>query len=112
MEQIGDMKAYSFEEIKDEFLGEIGTSERDEHERNVSDALHAYRLGEAVKQARLEKRMTQTDLGERIGVGRSRISRIEKGDGVTIPTMSRVFRALGYNTATLDLGGGRKIALW
>ena len=106
------MELIPFDNLLTEFYGEIGTPERDEFERSVDEAVQAYRLGEAVKQARLERRMTQTDLGERIGVGRSRISRIERGDSVTIPTMSRVFRALGFETATLDLGGGKRIALW
>ena len=37
----------------------------------------------------------------------------EKGTSViTLPTMSRVFQALGIATATLDLGIAGKIALW
>ena len=31
MEQVGDMKLYSLEEVKDELLGKVGTPERDEH---------------------------------------------------------------------------------
>ena len=31
MEQIGNMKLYSLEEVKDELLGKVGTPERDEH---------------------------------------------------------------------------------
>lgn len=31
---------------------------------------------------------------------------------ITLPTMSRVFQALGIATATLDLGIAGKIALW
>lgn len=32
--------------------------------------------------------------------------------GITIPTMSRIFKALGIDTATLDLGFAGKVALW
>ena len=28
-----NMKTYTFDEVKDELLGKVGTSERDEHER-------------------------------------------------------------------------------
>lgn len=28
MEQLGDMKLYSFDEVKDELLGKVGTPER------------------------------------------------------------------------------------
>ena len=113
MEQIGDMHLYSLEELKDEFLGKPGTQERDEHDRKVEEALDAYRIGEAIKNARTMQNLTQEELGERIGVKRSQICKLENGKGsITISTMSRVFRALGISSATLDLGIGGKVALW
>ena len=112
MEQIGNMKLYSFEEVKDELIGEIGTPERNEHERKVAEAVHAYHIGEAIKKARLLQNLTQEQLGERVGVKKAQISRLERGYSITIPTMSRVFKALGISTATLDLGIGGKVALW
>ena len=112
MKQIGNMKLYSLEEVKDEVLGKIGTSVRDEHERRVEAALHAYRIGEAIKKARIEQNLTQEELGERIGVKRAQISRLEKGYSISIPTMSRVFKALGVPTASIDLGKIGKVALW
>ena len=112
MEQIGNMKLYSVEEVKDEVLGKIGTPVRDEHERRVEAALHAYRIGEAIKKARIEQNLTQEELGERIGVKRAQISRLEKGYSISIPTMSRVFKALGVPTASIDLGKIGKVALW
>lgn len=112
MTQIGNMKLYSLEEVKDEVLGKIGTPVRDEHERRVEAALHAYRIGEAIKKARIEQNLTQEELGERIGVKRAQISRLEKGYSISIPTMSRVFKALGVPTASIDLGKIGKVALW
>lgn len=112
MKQIGNMKLYSLEEVKDKVLGKIGTPVRDEHERRVEAALHAYRLGEAIKKARIEQNLTQEELGERIGVKRAQVSRLEKGYSISIPTMSRVFRALGVPTASIDLGKIGKVALW
>lgn len=32
MRQVGDMKLYSFEEVKDGLLGKIGTPERNRHD--------------------------------------------------------------------------------
>ncbi len=32
MKQVGNMKLYSLEEVKDELIGKIETPERDEHE--------------------------------------------------------------------------------
>lgn len=112
MKKIGDMKLYTLDETKDMLLGKVGTPERDEHERKVSEALHAYRIGEAIKKARLMQNLTQEELGERVGVQRAQISRIEKGYSISIPTMSRVFKALGIATATLDLGMAGKVTLW
>lgn len=112
MKQLGNMKLYTLEEVKDELMGKIGTPERDEHERKLEEALHAYRIGEAIKAERLRQNLTQAELGEKIGVKKAQISRMERGYSISIPTMSRVFKALGIATATLDLGMAGKIALW
>lgn len=112
MKQIGKMKLYSLEEVTDELIGRRGTRERDEHERKVEEALHAYRIGEAIKKARVEQNLTQEESGNRIGVKRAQISRLEKGYSISISTMSRVFKALGVATASLDLGEIGKVTLW
>ena len=106
------MKLYSLEEVTDELIGKKGTPVRDDFDRNVEDALHAYRIGEAIKAERLRQNLTQEELGERIGVQKAQISRMERGYSISIPTMSRVFKALGISTATLDLGIAGKVALW
>lgn len=106
------MKLYSLEEVTDELIGQKGTPERDDFDCKVEEALHAYRIGEAIKNARLKQNLTQAELGERIGVQKAQISRMERGYSISIPTMSRVFKALGIATATLDLGIGGKVALW
>lgn len=112
MEMLGDMKMYTFEEVKDELLGKVGTPRRDEHERRVQEAVDAYRIGEAIKAERLRNNLTQEQLGERVGVQKAQISRLEKGNNITLPTMRRVFRALGVKSATLDLGSAGRVALW
>lgn len=112
MKQVGDMKLYSFDEIQDEIIGEKGTPERDRYEQELQEELHAYRIGEAIKKARLSQNMTQEQLGEKIGVQRAQISRLEKGRSISLSSMSRVFKALGITTATIDLGSIGKVALW
>ena len=106
------MKLIPFEQVLDEHFGKVGTPRRDEFEKSVAASVHAYKLGEAIKKARLQQNLTQEELGERIGVQRAQISRLEKGYSISIPTMSRVFQALGVATATLDLGTLGKVALW
>ena len=53
-----------------------------------------------------------TKIDENKDYGRFVIEPLERGYGISVPTMSRVFKALGIATATLDLGVGGKIALW
>lgn len=107
------MQLHSFEEILDRDLGVKGTPERDEFERKVAEDVRAYKVGEAIKSARLKQHLTQDALGEKVGVKKSQISKLENGRGViTLPTMSRVFRALGFKNGALDLGGGHRVALW
>lgn len=100
-------------ELVDEVWGKVGTPERDKMEAQLKEELNAYFVGEAIKKARQAQNLTQEELGERIGVQRAQISRLEKGKSViTVPTMSRVFRALGIESGILDLGAIGKVALW
>lgn len=110
MRQVGDMKLYSFEELLDEDYGPIGTPERDKFERDVDEAVQAYRVGEAIKQAREAQRLTQAQLGERMGVQRSQVCRLESGKSITLASMMRAFRALGVQVA-LDMKGIGRVAL-
>ena len=107
-----NMKTYTFDEVKDELLGKVGTSERDEHERKVADAVNAFRLGEVVRERRLDQNLTQEELGKRMGVKKSQVSKLERGDDMSLRSMRRVFRGLGVESATLDLGAAGKVTLW
>ena len=106
------MKTYTFDEVKDELLGKVGTSERDEHERKVAEAVNAFRLVEVVRERRLDQNLTQEELGKRMGVKKSQVSKLERGDDMSLRSMRRVFRALGVESATLDLGAAGKVTLW
>ena len=109
MRQVGDIKLYNFEELLDEDLGPIGTPERNEFERSVDEAVHAYHVGEAIKQAREAKNLTQAELGERMGVQRSQVCRLESGKSITLSSMMRAFKALGVQCALEMKGIGRVI---
>lgn len=107
------MNLTSLDEIVDEVWGKEGTPERDAMEVRLKEEVNAYFLGEAIKKARLQQNLTQEELGEKVGVKKSQISKLESGKSViTLPTMSRMFKALGFPTATLDLGTGGKVPLW
>lgn len=107
-----NMKTYTFDEVKDELLGKVGTPERDEHDRKVAEAVNAFRLGEVVRERRLDQNLTQEELGKRMGVKKSQISKLERGEDMSLRSMRRVFRALGVESATLDLGAAGKVTLW
>ncbi len=111
MIQVGDMKFIDFEETLDRDLGPVGTSRRDNFERNVDEAVHAYKLGEAIRQARLSQNLTQEQLGEKIGVQKAQISRLERGKSISLSSITRVFKAMGI-PLSLEMGKMGKVALW
>ena len=99
--------------MKDELWGPIGTPERDAMEAQLKEDIQAYFVGEAIKAERLKQNLTQEELGAKVGVKKSQISKLESGKCIiTLPTMSKVFKALGFGSASLDLGTGGKVALW
>lgn len=107
------MKLTTLDELNDKIWGPVGTQERDKMEVQLKEDLNAYLLGEAIRKARMAQNLTQEQLGERLGVQKSQISKLENGKSViTLPTISRVFRALGVTTGALDLGVLGKVALW
>mgnify|MGYP003041098158 FL=1 len=99
---------YTLEEIEDEFIGVKGTPKRDKYETALNDFL----IGEAIKQAREARNLTQEQLGELMGVKRAQISKIESGKSISFSTIVRAFKAMGVNTASLDLGSLGRVALW
>ena len=97
--------------MEDRHIGPIGTPERDKYEQQLSEELHADQLGEAIRQARILRNLTQEQLGQKIGVQKSQISRLEKGKAVTLTTLARLFKALDIKTS-IDIAGIGKVALW
>lgn len=86
-----DMKTYSFDEVKDRYLGKKGTEDRDAYENELRLDL----IGEAIKQARKDRNLTQAQLGELVGVKKAQISKIENNlTDARFETVLKVFRAL------------------
>ncbi len=85
------MKTHTLEEVQDKLIGKIGTPGRDKFEYELQMNL----IGQAIKQTRIERHLTQEELGRLIGVQRAQISRIENNaSNVTMETLMRVFTAL------------------
>ena len=98
-----ELKTYSLEEITDKYIGEIGTPKRDAFESELRLDL----LGEAIKQARKERNLTQEQLGELVGVKKAQISKLENSlTDARFETIIKVFKALNakvnFNVELLD----------
>ena len=104
------MKLHTLDELMDRDIGPMGTPRRDEFERKLAAELHAYHVGEAIKQARIAQSLTQEELGARMGVQKAQVCRIEKGKSISIASMMRAFKALGVQVA-LEIQGIGKVAL-
>lgn len=86
-----EMKTFSLEEMKDKYIGKVGTSERDDYEYELRMDV----LGKMIKAARLERKLTQEELGQLIGVQKAQISKLESSaNSATIDTILKVFKAL------------------
>lgn len=80
------------------------------HRREFDDAVADFRLGQAIKAIRQSRGLTQTRLGELVGVKKARICSIEKGSNLTLSTLRRIFSALDIK-ATLLIGKDTPIDL-
>lgn len=86
-----ELQMFSFDQIKDEFIGDLGTVKRTLYEQELQMEI----FGDLIKKVRLERNMTQEELGKLIGVQRAQISKLENNTtNVTIETILRVFKAL------------------
>ena len=85
------MKTFTLDEVTNKIVGEIGTANRDKFEYDLQMDL----IGNAIKETRKERKITQEDLGKLIGVQKAQISRLENNaSNATIDTLMRVFSAL------------------
>lgn len=85
------LKSYSLSEMKDKYIGKMGTQAREEYEY----ALRMDILGKMIKTARRQRNLTQEELGKLIGVQKSQISKLESSaNSATIDTILKVFKAL------------------
>lgn len=85
-------KIKSYDEVLDERYGAVGTPEREAFRKEA----YAYYMGQVIREARREEKITQSELGKRIGANKSYISRIENGlIDPTISTIYSIITALG-----------------
>jgi len=85
------MKTHTLAEMKDKYIGKVGTTERDDYEYELRMDV----LGKMIKAVRVERNLTQEELGKLVGVQKAQISKLESSaNSATIDTVIKVFRAL------------------
>ena len=85
------LKTYSLDEITDKHIGKRGTPKREKFENELRIDL----IGEAIREARKERNLTQEELGILVGVKRSQILKIENSlTDARFETIIKVFKAL------------------
>jgi HTH-type transcriptional regulator / antitoxin HipB len=89
-------KVYTLEEVTDHYIGKRGTAAREQFEFE----LKLSQVGDGIRYLRRQRRMTQEDLGDLIGVQKAQISKLESNSGnITLETVLRVFSALGVDVS-------------
>lgn len=61
-------------------------------------------FGDVIREARKKQGWSQAELGEKSGVSRPTIARVEANNDVTTATISKVAQALGLKLELTDLG--------
>ena len=85
------IKTFSLDEMIDKHVGKVGTPNREAFENELRIDL----LGEAIKQARKERHLTQAELGQLVGVKKAQISKLENSlTDARFETIIKVFKAL------------------
>ncbi|HEX9650051.1 MAG TPA: helix-turn-helix transcriptional regulator [Cyclobacteriaceae bacterium] len=85
------MKTYTLAEMKEKYIGKVGTKKRDDYEYELRMDV----LGKMIKAARQERNLTQEELGKLVGVQKAQISKLESStNSATIDTVIKVFKAL------------------
>ncbi len=85
------MKTTKLDALIDTHIGKVGTQKRDEFENELRLDI----IGETIKKARKERKLTQEQLGKLVGVKKAQISKIENNlTDARFETILKVFRAL------------------
>ena len=88
---MSNLKIYTLDEVVSEVIGVRGTTQREQFEHELQIEI----IGRLIRQTRLERNLTQEELGRIVGVGKSQISKLEKNAGnVSIQTIKKIFDAL------------------
>lgn len=86
------LETVSLDSMIDNHIGKRGTQKREMFENELKIEL----LGHAIKKARQQRKLTQEQLGELVGVQKAQISKLEHSiTNARLETILKVFDALG-----------------
>lgn len=86
------MKTTRHDEALTLFVGKQGTPERTEFDNELKAEILAHQF----KELRKRKQLTQTQLADKLGMGKGQISKIENGKfNLTLSTINKMATALG-----------------
>ena len=86
------MNCNTLDELLNVEFGKVGTSSREEFDKETE----AFCLAQTLKEERLRAGLTQEQLAEKIGTKKTYISRLENGKAdVQLTTLFRIFEGLG-----------------
>jgi DNA-binding XRE family transcriptional regulator len=92
--QESPLQLIAFNDLEDELFGALDTPERTDYEDRITLEL----LPKSIREYRLRHHLTQDELGQRLGVQKSQISKLERNpSNVTLATLRRVFEALNMS---------------
>ena len=81
----------AFNDLEDELFGAPDTADREEYDA----ALELAMIPSTIKAYRLQHNLTQAELGERVGVQKAQISKLERNvSNVTLDTLRKVLAAM------------------
>jgi DNA-binding XRE family transcriptional regulator len=87
-----DGQITDYDVVLDAKFGKTGTPEREQANKDA----YTFYMGQILKEARQNEKMTQAELAEKVGMNKTYISRIEKGTiEPGIATFGKIINALG-----------------
>ena len=85
------LKIHILEELTDKHIGQRGMPQREAFENELRLDL----LGDAIREARRARHLTQEELGQLVGVQKAQISKLENSmTDARLETLLKVFKAL------------------
>lgn len=108
-EKLNLSKLTSLDSLKDRLIGIEGSRERDLYEQELKIEV----LQEIMKEIRKKRNLSQEELGVKVGVKKSQISKIESGyDNISLNVISKIFTALNAKIKiSVELEEGSQLEL-